>query len=162
QVLAALPSPAAAVEASVAALISAPLSNSALTTDLKTYNKQNTLLTEVLTNICLSDSTRSHPVHHLELLLDVEGFQLEPGDAVGIVPHNPPELVAAVLDASGLSGDEAIMLDGKALPLVQALREQLDLTIPNQHFLDYWAGVSGSETLRHEADADAKIRRAFL
>lgn len=171
QVLAALPSSAATVESSVAALISTPSIipasitpelGGALVANLKTYNKQNPLLTEVLTNIRLSDSTRSHPVHHLELLLDVEGFHLEPGDAVGIVPHNPPELVAAVLDASGLSGDEAIMLDGKALPLVQALREQLDLTIPNQHFLDYWAGVSGSETLRHEADADVKIRRAFL
>lgn len=128
----------------------------------KSYSKQHPLRAEVLDNICLSHKHRELPIHHLELLLDAQDFALEPGDAVGIMPHNPPALVAAVLDACGLSGDQAILFNGSAMPLVQALREQLDLTIPSQNFLEYWATASAGDTLQLEVQADAKQRRAFL
>ncbi len=126
------------------------------------HTKQNPLRVEVLENICLSHRQRSLPIHHLELLLDVDNFPLAPGDAVGVMPHNPPALVAAVLDACGLSGEEAVLLNDHAMPLVQALREQVDLTIPSQNFLDYWSVTSASETLTQAAAAEAKQRREFL
>lgn len=140
--------------------VASPLIDEALAAD--TYSKQQPLAVEVLENIRLSHSQRRLPIHHLELLLPVDNFHLAPGDAVGITPHNPPALVAAVLDACALSGDEAVILNERAMPLVQALREQLDLTIPSQSFLDYWAATSANEMLKQEAAADAKQRRAFL
>src|SRR5690606_21212813 len=95
------------------------------------YSKQQPLRVEVLENICLSDVSRHCPIHHLELALDVADFPVAPGDAVGVLTDNPPALVATILDAVGLSGEQAVVLNGNAMPLVQALRSECDLTIPS-------------------------------
>lgn len=126
------------------------------------YSKQHPLAVEVLENICLSDASRLSPIYHLELLLDQPDFTLQPGDAVGVLPHNPPALVAAVLDATSLPGDQAVMINNRALPLVEALREHLDLTIPSQNFLTEWAQLSQDSTLLQQVEADTKTRREFL
>ena len=157
QVLAALPAAADAAPAMLAASVAtAPASIG------PGYSKQNPLAVEVLENICLSNASRATPVHHLELLLDQPDFLLEPGDAVGVLPHNPPALVAAVLDATGLAGDQAVMVSNRAMPLVEALREHLDLTIPSQNFLTEWAQLSKNSALIQHAESDTKVRREFL
>ncbi len=161
QVVAALPiqNPAQESAAPQTTVLPAAFSQSPSKT---VYSKQNPLEIEVLENICLSDEKRESPVHHLELLLDKPDFALQPGDAVGVLPHNPPALVAAVLDATGLAGDQAIMLNERALPLVEALREHLDLTIPSQNFLTEWAQLSQHAALLQQAEAETKARREFL
>src|SRR5690554_1059517 len=82
-------------------------------------SKSQPLTVEVLLNQNLSSPLRAHPIHHLELALDTPALQLEPGDAVGILVENPPDLVAAILDGSGLSGEQPVTIDGTAMPLVQ-------------------------------------------
>ena len=156
QVLSALPD-SSVQTAPAASMVSLPMAPAKAV-----YSKQNPLAIEVLENICLSDQSRESPVHHLELLLDQPDFLLEPGDAVGVLPHNPPALVAAVLDATGLAGDQAVMLNNRALPLVEALREHLDLTIPGQNFLTEWARLSQDTSLLQQAEAETKARREFL
>lgn len=124
--------------------------------------KQNPLHVEVLDNVCLSHPTKAKRIHHLELLIEPGSLQLEPGDAVGVLPENPPELVAALLDAAELSGDEPITLNNKAMPFVEAAREHLDLTIPSGAFLTAWAQCTGSAELLDRAAEDSKAQRQYL
>jgi len=126
------------------------------------YSKQRPVAVEVLENINLSAPSRSAPVHHLELALEVDDFPVAPGDAVGILADNPPELVSAILDACGLSGEAPVSLDNQPLPLVQALRQHRDLTIPSSRFLAYWAELSGDDSLRQQAAATKTEQRQFL
>ncbi len=126
------------------------------------YNKQQPLRVEVLENICLSDVSRHSPIHHLELALDVADFPVAPGDAVGVLTDNPPALVAAILDAVSLSGEQAVVLNGNAMPLVQALRSECDLTIPSKRFLEIWAQITGHLELVELKGADAVTQRAYL
>jgi sulfite reductase (NADPH) flavoprotein alpha-component len=67
-------------------------------------------------------------VHHLELSLEGSGLHYEPGDALGIVHRNPPALVEAVLDATGLDGATAVAHDGHLRPLSDWLAEHRELT----------------------------------
>ncbi|EKF73017.1 NADPH-sulfite reductase [Alcanivorax hongdengensis A-11-3] len=127
-----------------------------------TISRQNPLDVEVLENLRLSDSRRRQPIHHLELALETTDLALKPGDAVGILADNPPALVAAVLDACNLSGDAAVSVNGQSLPLVQALRQHLDLTLPSSRFLEFWAELSGNDALRHRASADSREQRQYL
>src|SRR5690606_1015231 len=122
-----VPRPSAAV-ASIAATPVAQVAATAPT-------RANPVELEVLENVCLTASGRRAAVHHLALLMDTDNLQLQPGDAVGVLPHNPPELVAAVLNVTGRSGDDPVVVDDQAMPLVQALREKLDLTIPGKPLL---------------------------
>lgn len=125
------------------------------------YSKQSPLTVEVLGNIRLSAATRRDPIHHLELALDAENFPIEPGDAVGILTDNPPALVAALLKATGLSGEQPVKQGEQAMPLVQALRQECNLTIPGKRFLEIWAERSGSAELR-DIVADSGRQRDFL
>lgn len=126
------------------------------------YSKTCPLITEVLVNQRLSASCRRAPIHHLELVLDDPAFAVEAGDAVGILPDNPPRQVSAVLDALGLSGEEAVAIREQAQPLVQALRQHCDLVIPGGAFLKYWSQRSGSKELIATVEAGNAAQRAFL
>lgn len=148
------PSDGAAPATSFSLLAAAPLTEAAPT-------RSNPVALEVLENVCLTAADRHAAVHHLSLLVENDNLQLQPGDAVGILPHNPPELVAAILNLTNLSGDDPVMLDEQAMPLVQALREKLDLTIPGKPLLQLLAERSGDEQLQR-LTADSKALREYL
>tara|TARA_R110002073_G_scaffold37621_5_gene108381 strand:+ start:75 stop:1835 length:1761 start_codon:yes stop_codon:yes gene_type:complete len=126
------------------------------------YNKRNPISVEVLTNQNLSHPERKAAIHHLELALEDDGFRLDPGDAVGVLVDNPPELVALILDATELSGEQAVTHAGLALPLVEVLREHRDLTIPGKAFLELWSNVTQSEELKLIVGGDNSQQRQFL
>lgn len=126
------------------------------------HDKQHPLRTEVLVNQRLSAPGRTSPIHHLELALEVPDFPVVPGDAVGVLADNPPDLVAAVLDATGLNGELPVSVNGTPQSLVQALRQHRDLTIPGGRFLDYWAELSGHATLKEAVNGGTRTQRALL
>jgi sulfite reductase (NADPH) flavoprotein alpha-component len=148
-----VPRPSAAV-ASIAAMPVAQVAATAPT-------RANPVELEVLENVCLTASGRRAAVHHLALLMDTDNLQLQPGDAVGVLPHNPPELVAAVLNVTGRSGDDPVVVDDQAMPLVQALREKLDLTIPGKPLLQRLAELTEDAQLQ-EINGNSKTQREFL
>jgi sulfite reductase (NADPH) flavoprotein alpha-component len=74
---------------------------------------------EIADRVRLSGSRSTSDTWHVELSLASAGIEYEPGDSLGIVPTNEPELVDAVLQAAGLSGNA--QLRGKLL-------DQYDIT----------------------------------
>lgn len=126
------------------------------------YSKTHPLTTEVLVNQNLSAGDRRAPIYHLELAFDDPDFSVAPGDAVGVLADNSPQQVAAVLDALGLSGEEPVLLQEQAQPLVQALRQCCDLTIPGTAFLKSWANLTEDAALTALVDAGTAEQRAFL
>lgn len=127
-----------------------------------TYSKRHPLSVEVLENLNLSHPQRTAPIHHLELALKSPDFSLAPGDAVGVLADNPPALVAAVLDACHLSGEAPVIVQDESMPLVQALRQHQDLTIPSTRFLEQWAQPSDSPILKQQLKAPSKAQRQYL
>lgn len=126
------------------------------------FSKQQPLTLEVLENIRLSASGRKSPVHHIELALEVSDFIVSPGDAVGVLPDNCPELVAAVLNLTQMASEHPVTIKGVAMPLVQALRESMDLTVPGPRFLEYWSLCSGHKVLKDLTASAPELQRAFL
>jgi len=74
---------------------------------------------EVTEHVRLTGSRSTSDTYHIELSLEGSGIAYEPGDALGVVPHNDPVLADAVLAATGLSGDTALRT---------ALIERMDIT----------------------------------
>src|SRR5690554_5881222 len=150
---------AAAPQAATNGAAAAAMPAAAATTE---YSKDNPLQVEVLDNRSLSHPDRAHPVHHLELALADAALPLAPGDAVGVIPDNPPWLVARILDLSGVSGESAVILNDQAMPLVEALRSHRDLTIASRGFVPFWATLSGDKALTALAEGEAAAQRNFL
>ena len=86
-------------------------------------------------------------VHHLELSLEGSGLHYEPGDALGIVHRNPPQLVDAILAATGLDGGTGVAHDGHARPLAQWLGEHRELTRLSRPLLATLAERGGNADL---------------
>jgi len=93
------------------------------------YGLKNPFPAEVLENILLNGKGTTKETIHVELSLAGSGLTYEPGDALAVIPLNADDVVAALLQAAKLKGDEEIetKASGKK-SLAQALREDLDIT----------------------------------
>ncbi|QCB93736.1 bifunctional nitrate reductase/sulfite reductase flavoprotein subunit alpha [Cellulomonas shaoxiangyii] len=94
-----------------------------------------------------------------ELVLDTSDSPLpvpyRAGDALAVRPVNAAGLVAEWLDVTGLDADAPVTVDGVgALPLVDALRTELDVTRPSTALLRFLAERAGSAELRRRLRPD--------
>lgn len=87
-------------------------------------------------------------VRHLELSLEGSGLRYEPGDAIGVWPHNPPELVRQWLAVLKLDGEREVALDGRRLPLRQWLSHERELTRLTRALVVAQAAAGGHDALK--------------
>jgi sulfite reductase (NADPH) flavoprotein alpha-component len=109
---------------------------------------------EITERIRLSGSRSTSDTWHVELSLEGAGIDYEPGDSLGFLPANDPELVDAVLDAVGLAGNASLRA---------RLIEQFDITTltgPEVH-QDGWQVIDMLEAARQpltEAQLLSRLR----
>jgi sulfite reductase (NADPH) flavoprotein alpha-component len=87
-------------------------------------------------HVRLSGSRSTSETYHVAVSLEGSGIAYEPGDALGVVPRNDPDLAAAVLAAAGHDGDEALRT---------ALTERLDITTLTAKQAEDFARETGTD-----------------
>jgi sulfite reductase (NADPH) flavoprotein alpha-component len=94
----------------------------------------------------LNGPASAKEVNHVEFSLEGSGIAYEAGDALGVFPHNCPELVAEVLSALGCDGEEAVPspIGGDDIPLRRALAEFYDLGKPTPELLEALGTTTGA------------------
>ena len=92
---------------------------------------------EVTEHVRLTGSRSTSDTHHIELSLEGSGILYEPGDALGVIPHNDPVLADAVLAAAGLAGDATLRT---------ALIERLDITTLTGKQIEDFCALTGFKT----------------
>jgi sulfite reductase (NADPH) flavoprotein alpha-component len=97
---------------------------------------------EVLANQRITGRGSDKRVHHVEFA--VQGLAYEPGDALAVVTRNPPAVVDAILELTGLDGD-GLLGDGRVL--AEALAADLEITKASAGFLERYAAASRSGAL---------------
>ncbi|MGN6521235.1 MAG: assimilatory sulfite reductase (NADPH) flavoprotein subunit [Dokdonella sp.] len=101
-------------------------------------------------------------VRPIELSLAGAGLAYEPGDALGIWPTNPPVLVRAVLEATGLDGDAAVGHDGRTLALRDWLAREREITRLARPFVAELAERARSSELNRLLAPDRREALAAL
>lgn len=81
--------------------------------------------------------------YHVAIDITGGNINYHPGDALGIFPHNCPQLVDAVLEIGNSKGDETLVLEGRTLGLREALVQELDITRPGDEAVAYLAAHAG-------------------
>ena len=117
-----------------------------------TWTREQPFAAELLVNQRITGRDSDRDVRHVELALHGSGITYEPGDALGVWPHNPPPLVDAVLASLRLDGDALIDHDGSALPLRQWLTQRRELTRLSRPFLAAQAQRSDDARLHRLLD----------
>jgi sulfite reductase (NADPH) flavoprotein alpha-component len=103
------------------------------------HSKANPFPAEITESINLNGSRSTKETIHLELSLEGSGLSFEPGDSIGIVPANDPEMVEAVLRAAGLAGDGA---------LGRQLTTEFDITVLSRQVIEAYAALDPDPRLR--------------
>lgn len=101
-----------------------------------TYSRKNPFPAPMLVNRRLSGPGSEKEVRHIELSLKGSGLVYEPGDSLGIIPTNCPEVVDELIAALHTSAGEPVAgNDGRLKPLREALLHDYHITQPARQFL---------------------------
>jgi len=121
------------------------------------YNKKNPFGADILKNVNLNSADSERETYHIELSLDGSGLEYEVGDALGVYPENPPEIVEEILNNLPFKPTEEVPLpNGEDGTLKNALLYYYDIRSLNKVFLQEWQARSGSPYLRSLVEADDK------
>jgi sulfite reductase (NADPH) flavoprotein alpha-component len=92
------------------------------------------LVVEVVEHVNLNSSRSDKETIHLALAFEDGAPAYEPGDSLEIFPENDPQLVDEILNAAGLSGDEALR---------QALLAERDITTLSAATIERFVKATG-------------------
>ncbi|MEZ2126599.1 MULTISPECIES: assimilatory sulfite reductase (NADPH) flavoprotein subunit [unclassified Sinorhizobium] len=124
------------------------------------FSKRNPFGATVIDNITLTARGSSKQTQHLELSLEGSGLSFEPGDALGVIPRNDPDLVRTLLSALGLKADAPVTPKDQSVSLGEALMEAFEITSATPRFLDHWSELSKAEELQKLCKEGASEARA--
>lgn len=92
-----------------------------------TFSKKNPYSAAVLDKVYLHGRGSDRQTVHIELEVP-ETLAYEPGDAAGIIPVNPAELIQELLKATGLESETEIEFKGKKMSAYEVLHRELELS----------------------------------
>jgi sulfite reductase (NADPH) flavoprotein alpha-component len=120
------------------------------------YSKKNPFPSGIVANYNLNGAGEKQ-THHVSLSLDGSGLEYEVGDALGVYPLNPPDVVDELMAALPFNTNTTVPLpDGGEGPLREALISSYDIGNLNKSLIQKWQVRSGSPFLRSLVQADDK------
>jgi sulfite reductase (NADPH) flavoprotein alpha-component len=76
--------------------------------DEPAFDAERPLAAEIGEIVNLNGTGSTCETWHVELATDAQAWNYAPGDAIGVIPQNDPELVAALVDSAGLADDPTL------------------------------------------------------
>ncbi|MBY9078009.1 assimilatory sulfite reductase (NADPH) flavoprotein subunit [Paenibacillus sp. HN-1] len=142
-VLTALGESAPAAGAAAIAAVSEPVSGET------EYSRSNPFQAEVLENLNLNGRGSDRETRHLELSLEGSNLSYEPGDSLGVIPENHPQLVDELITYMGWNpGEEVEAGKNGALPLREALLRYYEITVLTKPLLEQAAKLAQGSGLK--------------
>ena len=121
------------------------------------FGKKNPFPSRLLEKVRLNGPGSAKETWHYELSLEGSGLSYEVGDSLAVVPTNGEDVVAALLAAAGLSGEEEVETrSSERKKLREALTKDYDITALSRKVASAWQGHCGSEALAGLLSADNK------
>ncbi|HDU2255917.1 TPA: NADPH-dependent assimilatory sulfite reductase flavoprotein subunit [Klebsiella aerogenes] len=111
------------------------------------YTKEAPLTATLAVNQKITGRDSEKDVRHIEIDLGDSGLRYQPGDALGVWYQNDPALVKELVELLWLKGDEPVTIEGKTLPLAQALEWHFELTVNTANIVENYTTLTRSETL---------------
>ena len=127
----------------------AQLATSGAVNDIHTspYTKEAPLTATLSVNQKITGRNSEKDVSHIEIDLGDSGLRYQPGDALGVWYQNDPQLVKELVELLWLKGDEPVTVEGKTLPLSEALQWHFELTVNTATIVENYATLTRSESL---------------
>lgn len=124
----------------------------------RSWSRKNPLHATTLANQKLTMPQAFREVRHVELSVPDTEMRYAPGDALGVVPRNDANLVAALLARLGFDQDVPVQAAGHDMPLRAALLEHRELATLTAPFLQRYAEATGDADLLRLVKATAELQ----
>lgn len=114
------------------------------------FTTEHPLEAEISALVNLNGTGSTRETWHVEFTSGEPGFVYTPGDAIGVLPENDPELVDQLLRATGLGSDAALLLK---------IQKGYDVTTLSRALVDNFGKLTGRGDVKKllEGDAYAKF-----
>ena len=112
------------------------------------YSRLNPFYAEVLDKRKITGRGSDKEVWHVELSLEGSGLEYEPGDTVGILTNNPPELVNQILNYTGFSPNTTITTKYDDVTLYEALFHHYEITVLNKKLIEDYGKLTANDDLK--------------
>jgi sulfite reductase (NADPH) flavoprotein alpha-component len=113
------------------------------------FGKKNPFPSPLLNSYDLNKEGSPRETYHIELSLKDSGLEYQVGDALGVLSHNPAQVVDEMLPLLPFNVKEVVPLpSGTEVPLREALITSYDIRSLNKRLLAAWSERSGSPFLR--------------
>ena len=119
------------------------------------WSKKNPFQAPMLERINLNGRGSGKQTLHIELSLEDSGLRYAPGDAIGVLPTNRPDLDFAVIEALGEDPEGTVNTASGSCALRQALTAQYDITTLTRPLLQRYVEKGAApelETLLEDAN----------
>jgi sulfite reductase (NADPH) flavoprotein alpha-component len=126
--------------------------------DATPYTKEQPLTAALSVKQKITGRRSIKDVQHLEISLGDAGLRYQPGDALGVWYENDPALVTELLELLWLRGDQPVTVDGRLLPLADALRDHYELTQNTTVIVGQYAAMARDEALLALAADKTQLR----
>jgi len=110
------------------------------------FTAENPLEAEIAALVNLNGTGSTRETWHVEITADAPGFSYLPGDSIGVVPENDPELALALAEAVGLGSNGDV---------VKKLRESYDVTTLSRSLVEAYAKLTGRTDVAKLAEPKA-------
>lgn len=107
------------------------------------FTAENPLQAEIATLVDLNGTGSTRETWHVELAAEAPGFAYAPGDSIGILPENDPNLALELAEVVGLGADGAV---------VAKLRERYDVTTLSRALVESYAKLTQRPDVAHLAE----------
>ncbi len=113
------------------------------------YSRSNPYYAEVLEVINLNGRGSNKETLHVELSLEDSGISYEPGDSLGIFPHNDPVLVDLLIQELRFSPTESVTINkqGEVLAFREALLTYFEITVLTKPLVEKFAKITTNPAL---------------
>ena len=126
-------------------------------TKMQEYSRRNPFKAIVLDKVKITGRDSDKEVYHVELSLEGSGITYEPGDSVGILAFNPPELVDAILKNKGLDGSEIVTIKEGQFSIRESLSNYLEITVLTREIIQLYFEYTGNEKLQDVIENEEQL-----
>ncbi|MGQ8337871.1 assimilatory sulfite reductase (NADPH) flavoprotein subunit [Sunxiuqinia sp. A32] len=121
------------------------------------YTRKNPFKATVLDKTRITGRDSDKEVYHLELSLEGSGIKYEPGDALGVIAQNPPQLVEDIVKSLGVIDSEVVETRIGKLPFNEALEHHYEITLLTRDVIQKYADKTGIEDVLNILDNEEKL-----
>ena len=113
-----------------------------------TWTKSNPFMASILERINLNGRGSEKETLHIELSLEDSGLTYQPGDSIGILPNNRPDLVFSLIELLGEDPESPVTIPDGEVTLREALTRHYEITVLTRPVVQKYAALSEARELQ--------------